>query len=116
MQGNTTAGDAIYTVGSSTFESVVLAATGPVTVEFMSYSCMYCRAIEAALQEVAQRLGPEHRMYRVNIALEPELAADYGVQGTPTLVTFLHGAEIARAEGPPPEPNALLQTILRPLE
>jgi thioredoxin 1 len=114
MQGNTVAGDAIPTVSGSAFDSLVLAATGPVTVEFMSYSCMYCREMEAPLQQVAQQVGPGHKIYRVNIAQEPALAADYDVQGTPTLLSFMHGAEIARVEAPPPDANSLLQTISRP--
>jgi thioredoxin-like negative regulator of GroEL len=89
----------------------VLEAAGPVTVEFMSYSCAHCRAIEASLQQVAQALAANQQMVRVNVASEPALAARYGVHGTPTLVMFQNGEEVGRLEGPPPDADALLDAI-----
>ena len=116
MASNRVTGDGMQTVGSADFDSVVLGAAGPVTVEFMSYSCAHCRAIESALQEVAQAVAPQQQIVRVNIALEQELAAQYGVQGTPTLLMFLNGNEIARVEGPPPDAASLLRVVTQPYE
>ena len=103
--------DSVRTVGGAAFDSAVLGAAGPVTVEFMSYSCAHCRANESALQQVAQAVAPQQQIVRVNVALEPALAAQYEVQGTPTLLMFLHGTEIARVEGPPPDAASLLRVV-----
>jgi len=116
MHGNTTTGDAIRTVSGDSFNSVVLQAAGPVTVEFMSYSCAHCRAVESALQQVALRVTPEQQICRVNVAQEPTLAAQYGVHGTPTLVAFMNGAEVGRVEGPPPDVASLLQAVTLPFQ
>ena len=116
MHGNSSTGDAIRTVSGSDFDSVVLEASGPVTVEFMSYSCGHCRAVESPLQQVALKVAQQQQICRVNVAAEPTLAAQYGVQGTPTLVMFLHGAEIAREEGPQPDVASLLQTVTLPFQ
>jgi thioredoxin-like negative regulator of GroEL len=115
MHGHT-AEDVIGTVGASAFDGVVLAAPGPVAVEFMSYSCAHCRAVEAALQQVAHQLGPREQVFRVNVAQEPALAARYDVHGTPTLVMFLHGAEVGRAVGAPPDVAGLLHAVTQPFQ
>jgi thioredoxin 1 len=111
MHSDTRKGDAIRTLSASNFDSLVLAASGPVAVEFMSYSCAYCRGLESSLQQVAQRLGPQQPIYRVNVALEPTLATQYEVQGTPTLLLFRDGAEVGRLEGPPTDVDSLLQAV-----
>jgi len=92
-------GDRIQTVTSATFDPLVLQCRGPIAVEFMSYGCAYCRELEPVLQQVAGMLPSQGKVCRVNIGVEEELAADYGVHGTPTLVMFLEGKEVGRAEG-----------------
>ena len=113
MHDKAIAGDLLQTVSSSDFDNVVLSASGPVAVEFMSYSCAHCRAIESSLQQVAQMVRPQ-QIFRVNVALEPVLAAHYSVHGTPTLVMFKDGAEVARVEGPPPDVTSLLRAVTMP--
>src|SRR5450432_4098700 len=78
--------DRIRTVASSTFCSLVLEAEGAIVVEFMSYGCAYCRAIEPVFQQVAEMVKSKEKIFRVNIAVEQELAERYEIQGTPTLV------------------------------
>jgi|GEM_PF-4920123 len=46
--------DKIQAVTSSTFTRLVLEAEGPTVVEFMSYGCAHCRAIERVLEQVAE--------------------------------------------------------------
>ena len=67
--------DGIRTVTRNTFDSLVLAGEGPIVVEFMSYGCAYCRAIEPVLQQVAEMVKARETILRVNIAVEPDLAA-----------------------------------------
>src|ERR1017187_2520782 len=82
--------DRIQTVTSSTFTRLVLEAEGPIVVEFMSYGCAHCRTIEPVLEHVAEIVKPQERFFSVNIAVEQELASNYQIQGTPTLIMFLH--------------------------
>ena len=104
----------IRTVTSETFDPLVLRGTGPIVVEFMSYGCAHCRVIEPILQEVAALVKREETAFRVNIAVEPELAAAYEIQGTPTLIMFLNGRVIGRAEGPRPTVANLLTIVTQP--
>jgi thioredoxin 1 len=94
--------DGILQVTDDTFDTLVLDRNGPIVVEFMSYGCSHCRAIEPVLQEIAVNPNNGEAFFRVNIALDRELAESYEIMGTPTLVMFLNGAEVGRAEGPTP--------------
>jgi len=94
--------DAIQTVTGSTFAPLVLAGEGPIAVEFMSYGCAHCRVLEPILQQVATRVAAAETLFRVNIAVEEDLAGSYGINGTPTLIMFLNGKEVGRVDGPRP--------------
>jgi thioredoxin 1 len=108
------ASDRIPTVGSSTFDALVLQGEGPIAVEFMSYGCAHCRAIEPILQQVAEMAPPRAKIFRVNIAADPDLADRYEVGGTPTLVMFRDGAEVGRVEGPSPTLAGVLAAVTEP--
>ena len=108
--------DRIQTVTGGTFAPLVLEAEGAITVEFMSYGCAHCREIEPVLQEVAEMLAPDEKICRVNVAVEPDLAADYDIRGTPTLVMFLNGQQVGRAEGPTPNVASLRMLMTQPFE
>jgi thioredoxin-like negative regulator of GroEL len=108
--------DKIQTVTSSTFTRLVLEAEGPIVVEFMSYGCAHCRAIEPALEQVAEMVKPQEKIFRVNIAVEQELADSYQIQGTPTLIMFLNQNEVGRVEGPSPTVSSVLTAVTQPFE
>jgi thioredoxin-like negative regulator of GroEL len=104
----------IATVTGESFDALVIGGTGPIVVEFMSYGCGHCRVLEPVLQQVAQSLVFQEQMMRVNVAVEAELAEDYGIRVTPTLVMFLDGREIGRSEGPAPHASSLTAIVTRP--
>jgi thioredoxin 1 len=108
--------DRIRTVTGGTFEELVLDAEGPVVAEFMSYGCAHCRVMEPILQQVARLVEPDETIVRINIAVEQQLAASYAVEGTPTLVMFLDGREVARVEGPRPDVSTVLAAVTQPFE
>ena len=108
--------DRIRTVTGGTFEELVLDAEGPVVAEFMSYGCAHCRVMEPILQQVAAMVEPGETIVRINIAVDQRLAASYAVEGTPTLVMFLDGREVARVEGPRPDVSTVLAAVTQPFE
>jgi thioredoxin 1 len=63
-----------------------LEGEGPIEVEFMSYGCAHCQAIEPSHQQVAEMVKSKEKIFRVNIAVEPDLAESYEIQGTPAFV------------------------------
>jgi thioredoxin 1 len=108
--------DRIHTVTAATFDRLVLKGEGPIVVEFMSYGCAHCGVIEPNLQKVAEMVESTEKIYRVNIAVDPELSEIYKIQGTPTLVMFLDGAVVGRDEGPSPEVPNILAVVEQPYE
>jgi thioredoxin 1 len=108
--------DFVHSVTEETFESLVLNSADPVAVEFMSYGCAHCRLIEPVLQEVAENLGSQEAIFRVNIAVDQQLANRYQIEGTPTLVMFSKGIEVGRAVGPDPSMKILWDAVTRPFE
>ena len=108
--------DRIRTVTSGTFNALVLEGEGPIVVEFMSYGCAHCRAIEPVLQQVAEMVESKEKIFRVNIAVEQELADSYQIRGTPTFIMFLNGTEVGRVEGPPPTVSSVLTAVTQPFE
>ena len=106
--------DQIQSLTSSNFEGLVLKATGPVAVEFMSYGCEHCRALEPILQQVSEMMLSKAKLFRLNVVLEPELAQAYKVEGTPTLIMFLNGKKVGRAEGPNPTVPSILTALAQP--
>ena len=106
--------DEIRTVTSETFSNGVLEAVGPVVVEFMSYGCAHCGAMEPILQRVAAALKGTETIVRVNVAVDDDLAQRYEIAGTPTLVMFLGGRELERIEGPAPLYEGLMAAVTRP--
>ena len=108
--------DWVQSTTSDTFAKLVLEGEGPIAVEFMSYGCAHCQLIEPVLQQVAAMVKSNEKIFRVNIAVEPELAERYEIQGTPTLIMFLDGSEVGRVEWPSPSVSTLLTAVRQPYE
>ena len=106
----------IPTVTAATFNSHVLQGGGPIAVEFMTYGCAHCRAIEPILQEVAEALEGKEALFKVNIAVDGAVANTFEVRGTPTFIMFLDGKEVGRADGPHPNIASVLSALTQPFE
>jgi thioredoxin 1 len=101
---------------SASFDPLVLQGEGPIAVEFMSYGCAHCRAIEPILQQVAEMVKGKEKIFQVNVAVEQGLAESFEIQGTPTLVMFLNGQEAGRVEGASPNVSSVLTAVTQPFE
>jgi thioredoxin 1 len=106
----------IRTVTGSTFNSLVLEGKGPIVVEFMSYGCSHCRTIAPILEQVANMVESKEQLFMVNIAVDPELAERYAIQGTPTFIMFLDGQGIGMVEGLEPDLSTVLAAVTQPFE
>jgi len=108
--------DFVQSVTEETFDSLVLGCPDPVAVEFMSYGCEHCRLLEPVIQELAEYLGSQETIFRVNIAIDKRLADRYQIEGTPTIVMFLAGNEVGRSVGPDPSMEVLREALAGPFE
>lgn len=86
-------------INQSNFQEKVLESTGIVLVDFYSDSCVPCKKLAPALGELEDTYEEKLKVYKVNTGFDAELAGEYGVQGTPTLLLFQNGQVAERKVG-----------------
>jgi thioredoxin 1 len=90
-------------ISDSTFEAEVLHSDKPVLVDFWAEWCGPCRQIAPILDQLAEELGEEVTIAKVNIDESPEAPSKYGVRGIPTMILFKHGEAVATKVGALPK-------------
>lgn len=87
------------TFDDTTFDAEVLAAAGPVLVEFGATWCGPCKALAPILKKVAGERAGRLAVGVVDIDESPAAARRFGIRAVPTLVVFAHGREVSRHVG-----------------
>jgi thioredoxin 1 len=86
-------------IGKDNFTASVLESRIPVLVEFYSDSCIPCKQMSPILGAIEDDYEDQLKVYKVNVNFDTELAAEYGVMASPTLVFFKGGTEVERLRG-----------------
>ena len=81
-------------VGTENFETEVLSAEKPVMVDFFAPSCLECRRLEPVVHQMARVFHEEVKIAFLNVAEAPEIAAQYHIMASPTLVFFKNGQPV----------------------
>ena len=82
---------------------------------FSSPSCNVCHVLRPKLMEALEKNYPSIGRYHADIALTPEIAANFHVFSAPTIIVFFEGREFIR-KGRAVSVDGLLQEIQRPYE
>jgi thioredoxin 1 len=93
------------------FADDVLAAPGPVLVDFTASWCPPCRMIEPVLERIAAEEAGRLRVVSLDVDENPGTTRTYGVMGMPTLALFVGGRQVTSITGARPQ-----AAILRALE
>jgi thioredoxin 1 len=90
-------------VTDASFHADVISADKPVLVDFWAEWCGPCRMIAPALEEIAEEMGDQVEIVKVDIDANPDAPTRYGVRGIPTMILFKDGQEAAKQVGALPK-------------
>ena len=86
------------------FEEKVLKSATPVVVDFWAPWCGPCKMIAPALEDIAKEQGGKVVIAKVNTDDHSKWAAQYDVQGIPTMLFVVNGQVVDRMVGAAPAP------------
>lgn len=90
-----TPGGTVQVLTEEDFERVTQVATGATTgdwfVEFYAPWCGHCRKLDGTWTELAEKLGGQVNVGKVDATSNKALVKRFGVKGFPTLLFFSHG-------------------------
>jgi thioredoxin 1 len=78
-------------VTDDSFKQDVLAASGPVLVDFWAEWCGPCRMVGPILDDIAKEYEGKLTIAKVNIDENPMTPNEYAVRGIPTMLLFKDG-------------------------
>ncbi len=94
-----------FDVTAANFKQIVLDAPKnvPVLVDFWATWCGPCRVLKPILEKLADEYQGRFILAKVETDANPELAADFGIRGVPTVKAFLNGQLVDEFSGALPE-------------
>lgn len=88
-----------YTLTKDNFQELVLESKEPVLVDFWATWCGPCMMLSPIVEELAET----HKVGKVNVDEELELAHRYGITSIPTLILFENGQAVRQTMGYQPK-------------
>jgi thioredoxin 1 len=102
---------ATLAVTDATFDAEVRKSPIPVVVDFWAEWCGPCKQIGPALEELSAQYEGKVKIVKVNVDENPDLPAQMGVRGIPTLFLFKDGQVVSNKVGA--APKAALQNWIQ---
>ncbi|WP_404416871.1 thioredoxin [Vreelandella aquamarina] len=86
-------------VTNANFAQEVINAEQPVLLKFWAPWCGPCKVMAPVVDEVAEERGDGLKVVSINVDDAPEIAAEQGVRGVPTVMLFKSGTKVASLVG-----------------
>lgn len=90
--------------------SEIIKGDKPVLVDFFATWCGPCKMMSPILDDVAKKVSGKATILKVDVDRNQHAAANYNVQGVPTLILFKKGKIVWRQSGVVPA-NQLVDII-----
>lgn len=81
-------------VTQATFKSEVIESATPVLVDFWAEWCGPCKKLSPLLDEIAEEMGDQVKVAKVNVDNERTLDAMFQVMSIPTVLLFKDGKKV----------------------
>lgn len=91
-------------ITADNFETEVKQSDVPVLIDFWADWCMPCKMIAPVLEELAEDYDGRLKIGKLDVDVEPDIAANYNVVSIPTLLLFKDGQVISQHVGAGPRP------------
>lgn len=91
---------------SENFEKEVQEAETTI-VDFWASWCGPCKMMSPIIDQIAEEVGQNVKVGKVNIDEQEELAVKYGIMSIPTILVIKNGTETKRFVGVQPKENIL---------
>lgn len=92
-------GAAVQIESTEDFQLQVMATEQPVLVDFYSPYCPPCHRLAPIVDKLAEDYEGRALVVKVDVQKLPQIAQQFGVQGTPTVVILQNGEEVTRSVG-----------------
>ena len=96
----------VQTITKENFDEVVLRSEKPVLVDFWAEWCGPCRMVSPLVDQIAEE-REDIVVGKINVDEQGELAMQFGVMSTPTLLVFKGGEIAQKAVGARPKAELL---------
>lgn len=72
---------------------------GAVLLKFYSKTCGPCKMLAFILKDLDKKYGDDLTIVNIDFEENPDLVAEYGIEGYPTIIIFKDGKELSRKAG-----------------
>lgn len=93
----------VIEVTQDTFRDTVIESDKPVVVDFWATWCQPCKKLSPVIEEIAEEMGDQITVAKVDVDDQRMLGAMYQVMSIPTVMIFKGGEKVEEFQGVRPK-------------